>query len=134
MTAKVFLWKKKRKSDNKLHVKIYMGDKNKNKFYPLNIWVNKNDWVGARLKESAYNSAVLNGEISDAIYKFESLIRQNPAASIDEIIALYENKKEKNNFFYFVESFIKQATLLRAPATIKTYWTAYNMLKVFDRN
>lgn len=148
MGLKVVLWKsqEKLKGEPGSHtIKLYVkSGGSKHAYVGLKLYVKKDDFNkrSGRVKDTHANAALINSKISAAYNRMENLLHSNPNLSTKEIIAEYKKSPDAqtgDSVIKFFAQFIKDCengvrlykARKRSNATIKSYKTTYNQLKLF---
>lgn len=139
MGLKVILWTAQPKSDGTCPIKIYLNSNKKNKYCGLNLYCLPKDFdekIG-RVKRTRGNWAEMNSIISSTHAKFEKLMLENPVASVDTIVDLYEGGHRKGSgkiipFAQWLYDECKDGRIDRKYNTYKKYLTVINHLKKYN--
>lgn len=127
--------------DGKCPIRLYLTRNGKQAYYPVKsgadqVYCDPKHFDGSRVKKSHPNANIINGRIAESYNRFEQLMLSNPAASVGELISLYEGKSSSNTtLFGFIDNFInecKEGKIKRDNKTIIRYGTSINHLKAFN--
>lgn len=137
MGLKVILWDPRPRADGTCVIKIYLN-RDKKKYYILGEYYclpKDFDYKKGRVKDNRANANHINAHIIIAYNRFEQLMLEHPSAGVDDIVEMFEGKKNsKETFTSFMDTFVsdcKSGKLMRDKKTVKGYVTSINHIKAF---
>ena len=137
MGLKIILWTQKSKADGSCIIKVYLN-RDKHKYYSLkNLYCTEKQWGNGLVKHTHPNYQYINSEIIKARNGFEKIMIENPKATVNEIVKIYESGSSsgKLSLLDFIKQFIEECRdgkIQRASGTIQVYNATLKRLKEFN--